>query len=151
MKRLLVFLLVATAISYSQKSSKTTRGDLAKPLNPRQIDFILRLHGDIVEPSSEAASAFFYGAFETDGTKDFVAIKGRFAQGLKNASNLRAIVRYAKMTYGRSASLALDGALPSLDLEECEHLASISELELLDLAKKYARFLSKHDQDVPRY
>ena len=136
--------------SQDKPKSKSKQSANSK-LNQRQIDFVLRLHQDMVEPSSQAASAFFYMAYEYDGTKKYMDIKTRIANGLKNEANLPAIVWYAKQAYGQSASIALNGAMPSIDLEECEHLSSISSYELLELAKKYAAFLSKYDEQVPRY
>ena len=121
--------------SQDKPKSKSKQSANSK-LNQRQIDFVLRLHQDMVEPSSQAASAFFYMAYEYDGTKKYMDIKTRIANGLKNEANLPAIVWYAKQAYGQSASIALNGAMPSIDLEECEHLSSISSVRTFRTCKE---------------
>lgn len=152
-----MLLLGLHTIGYSQthssKSKKTKPMSTSEStLNDRQTDFISRLNYDMTQPlSDDAASAFRYAAYQADGHQNTSNVLNRMAEGLKNGSNLPALVHYAKIAYGGRAALALNGVFPSLNFEECNHLATISEAELSGLAKKYAQFIEGCEKENPEY
>ncbi|MEW6653987.1 MAG: hypothetical protein AB1394_11035 [Bacteroidota bacterium] len=120
-------------------------------MNKRQIEFMLYLHYDMCKPSSDAASAFVYMAYSNDGTSGMSDIMARISQGLKNENNLPTLIRFAKIQYGTLSAISLQSLFPSIEMEDCKYLDSISESDLIALAKKYSYVLNKYDIENPKY
>lgn len=157
--RILLALFLAIIFIHNATEAQTRSKQKIKPkeqsstpkLNQRQIEFILDLHYDMCKPASNAVSAFMYMSYNRDGTRGMTDIMVRISQGLKNENNLPTLIRYAKIDYGNLSAISLHSIFPSIEMEDCKYLDSISESDLIELAKKYSNILNKYDIENPKY